>query len=498
VCIPDHELRAHSSQTAPPIQGKNKAHALFWERCSLVLIVSVFVIVAVIFRNPYFGQWDSFDYVTKMVQHRLSDLALGRPLFLAILIVVWETAHRCGAGLGQAAWVAQMAVLAFAILGLLAFFSLLKGIIGTRLSLWGTAWLAATPLYVVYSGSVMTEVPSLACLISSVAVLVYWLREPRKSWLLLSAVLFAASVHMREQTLTAAAVFPLLIFFNVRLEWRQRMTAILIHAVSFLLVALTVPFLLGRFDTDYWNRVQYWMSVFHLRQQGLLKQLLFLIKFALANSLVAAAVTGITFRFWSKVLPVRAIVFGMGLLPMAALLTNSDLGIQPRYEFMVIPSFTLAGLVGLQMVTSVMTPRARHITMGLVVICQISFLAAGLRVVTGYNQISSARKTRVAQLLATAPSCAVFVGGAYTPILEFYQQTGLRPNWRIIRSGWEWKKNELAPTINRELLTGQPVFFLSGEGAWDYLQDEKVDINSLKNRFDFVPVNPGMERIERK
>jgi hypothetical protein len=90
------------------------------------------------------------------------------------------------------------------------------------------------------------------------------------------------------------------------------------------------------------------------------------------------------------------------------------------------------------------------------------------------------------------------VGGAYTPILEFYRHTVLRPNWRIIRSGWEWKKNELEPTINRELLAGHRVFFLSGEGAWDYLQDEKADINSLKNKFDFVPVNPGMERIERR
>jgi hypothetical protein len=45
-------------------------------------------------RSPFVGQWDSFDYLKQIVEHRPSDLGFGRPFPLAYNIVLWEATRK--------------------------------------------------------------------------------------------------------------------------------------------------------------------------------------------------------------------------------------------------------------------------------------------------------------------------------------------------------------------------------------------------------------------
>ncbi|MBZ5553532.1 MAG: glycosyltransferase family 39 protein [Acidobacteriia bacterium] len=475
---------------------KNQRRASPRERGALLLLLLGFAVLAFMFRNPFMGQWDSFDYMTKALQHQVSDLAFGRPLFLGLIRAAWEAMHFMGVSVEHAFWIGQGVVWLFAIGGLVCFYFCVKSVGGVRLALLGVAWLATTPMYLAYSGMVMTEVPSLACFLAAVAFLLRWERSRKLFHLVWSAVLFAAGIQIREQLITAAAVFPLMILLDRGLTWRRRVSAVLVHTGIVILGVLAVLAFLVRRDPDFWRRVQGWAAVLPIRTHGLGIQLLYLLAFAFVNGGVSLVGVLLTWRKWEKVASMRALVSGMALLPLLALLPNADLRIQPRYELLAVPAFVLAALVGLNMLRTQLEPPARRILLGVLLAGHLVFFMGGMAVLTRFNRLSQERKVRVETLIALAPRNAVFVGGAYTPILDFYQQSGIRPDWEVIRSGWEWNRDSLSARINRDLVAKRSVFYLSDARVWDYLRDEQADVEALRFKFRFTRVDYGMERIE--
>lgn len=487
---------AHSSQSTFAVQVKNQIGASPRQRSALMFLLTGFLLLAIAFRNPFFGQWDSFDYVTKTVRGELSDLAFGRPLFQALNIAVWQIAHPLGVRPENAVMLLQGVILLFAVAGLVAFYFCVKSVGGTNLALLGVAWLATTPMYLAYSGMVMTEIPSLACLMGAVAFLLRWDRRGRAADLILSALLFVAGIHIREQLITTWGVFPFLILLNRRHSWGKRFSIVVAHAILVAGGFILIVGLLRWMDPQYWGRVKGWASVFTLRESGLLRQLFYLGEFALANSLVALIVTVAACQAWARHLKVRAIASGLVVLPLLALLTNSDLGIQPRYEIIAVPGFILVALVGLRKVLEKVSTWKKKVIMNSVAGAQIVFLSGGLILLGHYNRVAGERKTRVESLLKAAPRDAVFVCGAYTPILEFYRQSGVRPNWEIIRSGWEWNRATLAMQIAAALQQNRPVFLLKDTQVWKYLREEWQDVEALRPAFTFVTVDDGMDQIE--
>lgn len=496
--VPTIKILNHSSQSASVVQVKNRVVASLRERVVLFALLAVFIGLAIEFRNPFVGQWDSFDYVTKTVRYQVSDLAFGRPVFLWMNMGAWTWVQRYGLDVVRAGLVGQALVMLFAVLGLVSFYFCVKPVAGIRLALFAVAWLAVTPMYLAYSGMVMTEIPSLTCLTAAVAVVLHWRRTQRLVDLLLSALLFGVAIHMREQLITAAAVFPFVMLIDQRSTWSKKVMAVIIHTASYTLFVLSVLYFLWKTDPDYPMRIRGWMSVFNLLDHGLLKQFFFLGKFAFANCGVALVISILTFRFWSEVLTVRAMISGMGLLPLFALLPNADLGIQPRYELIAVPAFILTAVVGLQRVLSGMKWPLKNIMLVILLMAQGSFSMGGWVLLARFNGVSSERRMRLERLLTNVPQDSVFIAGAYTPILEFYRQSGIRPSWEIIRSGWEWRKADLSARVVEALEAHRSVFFVSDAKAWDYLQEERVDVNALRSQFQFVRVDPGMERIQSK
>ncbi|MGB7624160.1 MAG: hypothetical protein WBN92_17580, partial [Terriglobia bacterium] len=298
--------------------------------------------------------------------------------------------------------------------------------------------------------------------------------------------------------ITAAAVFPMLIFLDQGRSWREKISALLLHTGVYALGVLGVLLFLSHTDPNFWHRVRGWAAVIPIGTQGVGKQLAYLVGFAFVNCGVALAVALWTWGKWSKVLPVRALVAGLALIPLVALLPNADLRIQPRYELLAAPAIILAALMGLTRARTVKNLRARRIILALLLAGHGVFFAGGMITLMRFNRLSLERKARVEGLLESAPRAAAFVGGAYTPILEFYRESGIRPGWNIIRSGWEWNRANLQDQIAGELGADHPVLYLNDAKVWDYLREEQADVDALRTQFQFVRVDSGIERIEMR
>lgn len=489
----------HSMQTTELVQGKNSATLTRPETQVLLFMLIAFSALCVLFRNPFVGQWDSFDYVTKAVQHEVSDLAFGRPLFMGILMAGWELFHQSSGLQPQNALVlTQAIVMGFGILGLVSFYFCAKLLASPRLALFAVAWLATTPMYMAYSGMVMTEVPSLTFLTAAVAFLLRWQMTRRRLHLVASALLFAGSVHLREQLLTAALVFPLLIVSDAELKAKEKWYAIFFYGWVATLAIVAVIAIVWWADPEYPKRIGLWWGIMKLRHQETIRQFYYLVKFTFVNSALAFLVTLITVRGWFRNLRVRAVGLGMGVFPLLAIIPNADLWLQPRYELVAVPAFILTALVGLQSDCESKPVSVKKRVWAGVLLANLWVLSAGLLLLQRFNGVSLERKIRVEELLATAPHDAVFIGGAYTPVLEFYRQAGIRPRWQVIRSGWEWKGTELPRRLTSELEQHHVIYYLNDEHAWDYLRSEENDVLALRGQFEFIRASPGMERIEKK
>ncbi len=303
---------------------------------------------------------------------------------------------------------------------------------------------------------------------------------------------------MREQLITAAAVFPFLALLDSSTSWRKRWMAILLHTLTYVVLVVAVMWIVGALEPGYWNRILRWASVVRLVSHDLWGQFFSLVKFSLANGLLAFVGALLTFPWWKRMNRVRAIAMGMGVLPLLALLPNGDLGIQPRYEIIAVPALILASVVGIRQLLMSGLKTWKKPLLGILVVLQCSLLLGGLVILHRFNRMSLERKVRVEKLLTFAPPDAVFVCGAYTPILEFVRQSGVRPHWEVIRSGWDWPGRTLDERVQEVLDSRREVLLLDDGRAWDYLQDEWEDVQRLRSRFQFVPVDPGEEQVTAK
>ena len=157
---------------------------------------------------PYLGQWDSFDYLKQIVTHHLSPLGIGRPVFVGYNILLWESA-RAALHLDRlrVEIVAMAGTVLLGVLGVFLFQRLAGRLLFSPAGQMAAVALVLSPVYAIYSGLIMTEVPMLVVLMASALIL--WNPSSRHPVLndLIGGALFGLAVGIREQALTLGAAF---------------------------------------------------------------------------------------------------------------------------------------------------------------------------------------------------------------------------------------------------------------------------------------------------
>src|SRR5215207_6005212 len=195
-------LTTHTPDTLSNLKSSSKAGIApflqtwrWWLPQALIALLLVLYFV-----DPFIGDWDGMDYTMLSLVGYPSSMALGRNLFIfsnhALFLVGRSLFH---VEPENAYLIFKYAVVAQAPLAVIACWVLARDISGSLY----TATIAAllivfSPVFVLYGGQVMTDVPSVLILVTALIVHLRGVQQ-RKFWLIMvGAAIMGLGVNLRE------------------------------------------------------------------------------------------------------------------------------------------------------------------------------------------------------------------------------------------------------------------------------------------------------------
>jgi hypothetical protein len=196
------------------------------------------LILVLYFVDPFIGDWDGMDYTILSVDGYPSSMALGRNLFIFSNHFLYLIGHALFRVPPENAYlIFKYAVVAQAPLAIVACWILARDVSGSLATATVAALLIAfSPVFVLYGGQVMTDVPSVLLLASALIIHLRGVQQ-KKLWLVLAgAGLMGLGLNLRE---TIGFYAPWLVFAPFVLGWkfgRREVLYVIASCVLFLLL----------------------------------------------------------------------------------------------------------------------------------------------------------------------------------------------------------------------------------------------------------------------
>ena len=455
---------------------------------------------------PYLGQWDSFDYLKQIVTHQFSALGIGRPVFVGYNILLWESMRKIfGLGPLQAEAVVMTGIVVFGACGVLIFQRLSREMLSSPAGPMAAIALVLAPVYAIYSGYIMTEVPMLAMLMAS-ALLVWKSRERVRPWQdIAGGILFGLAVGIREQALTLGAAFLWMLWVR-RSDAASRFLSMLRFGLSAGGVILAPVAGFYFYDsTAFAGRIQTWFRAIPLGSSQIQNNIEFSLLYAFIlcpGSWLAVAGAGI-YRLFARPprgLPARgtdpnSIPHPMlGLLccfglPMLILWRDADVQMHPRYLLILLPaSLILCASLFHRWIPS----RKGMVTWGVV---QVLSFGLALAAFSPYRQNQIDKMKYARSIRESIPGPGLIIAGNYSPILDYYRGIGERPQWQIVWSGWDWNVKALDAGIRQAWDGNLPVYLSTEPRGWTYFETEFLDAYFLLQNCKKQPIIGNLYRI---
>jgi hypothetical protein len=459
---------------------------------------------------PYIGQWDSFDYLKQIVTHRLSPLGFGRLVFIGYNIVIWESMRklfRLNPIHVEAVIIATTVLLGVA--GIVLFERLARRLLPSQSSQMVVLAFMLSPIYAIYSGFVMTEVPMLVALLASGVIL--WKPGTRNSdWRdLLSGVFLGLAAGIREQALTLVPAF-LWILWIVRTDLKSRIRSILLFSTAAAAATITPILAIYLHDPSaFMERMHTWFQVIPMGKLQFWMNVQASLLYGIAvcpGAWIAAAAAGIAWLFRKRnsdqVLsakeadekggaipnPIAGAVCCL-LLPLAALWRDADVQIHPRYDMVILP----AALIFCVSLFRRWLPSGK----GPVIWAAVQVAVFGMTLVLfspfRQGQIERIEFARVVR--ESVPGEALLIAGNFSPMLDYYRGIGVRPGWRILWAGWHWDINAAEKVIRRSWAEHIPVYLCENSSGWSYLESEFLGLLYLLQDNKKEQVAPHLYRV---
>jgi hypothetical protein len=481
-----------------------------------ILLALISMLVYWACRSPFAGQWDSFDYLKQIVTHRLSDLGFGRPVFVGCNIAVWEIVRRVfGLPAESVEHVAMAGVVLTGVAGVLLFRRLGIRILGLRAGRLAAMAFLLSPVYAVYAGYVMTEVPMLAAALAAAVMLCPDGEAVSPARSIAAGFFFGAAIGIREQ---AVALGPALLWILLqgdipRLRARRREDPAsprsgLSFPVSALLFGLSATIVGGAP-----------VLILYLADPAAFAERMRLLKQAiptgaehLGANLMATAVYGaLTAPAALMALSGAALLrhrnvrgtaesnpgprfplagaFCGIILPLALLSRDADVQIHPRYTLVALPAIIL---VSARLYDRWMPGARAAAVWGLL---NIGVFAASQFAVQPFRSMQTEKKAYARSVLDHAPLDALLIAGAYSPVFDYYRAIGVRPDWKILWSGWGWSADSAAARVSAARGERRPILLCDGPWAWLYFEDERLDLHRLFSNCRTDEISPGLREI---
>jgi hypothetical protein len=463
--------------------------------------------LALYFVDPFIGDWDGLDYTVNALHGSPSTMALGRFLFIYANHALWLIAHKLFHLQAEQAYLLfKYAVVAQSPLAAMACWQLARDLTRSVHAATIAALLVAfSPIFVIYSGQVMTDVPSL--LIVSIALIIHLrgLKEKRVWLVLLGAAILGAGVNVRE---TVAFYAPWLVIAPFVCGWRFSRREIfwtLAAGFIFLVLAITPFALWYAMDVNHyraaWHGWRESMRAEVARHPVELRNLIpFLLFFFALSPLTTVALPVAGWQEWRgrKLSPLLLMAL-VGLFANFLLFFNYSTVINWRYFLTGLPALVpLVADYFLRSQIKMMRSQRRafwSVVAGIIfvaIMCSIY-----LKPVSSEHIIRRAETKNYHARLSLLPRDAVVIAGGQTIAVDYWRGIGAG-EWVAIGTGGGWPGDNFIPLIESHLNAGRRVF-LDADARWwspcGWQKDETLTVAALETRFRFRQVSDTIFEI---
>jgi hypothetical protein len=502
-------LRKEGELTSP-----NQAHAALGSTTSLlaewrwwIIPALIALALSLIFTDPFIGDWDALDYTLISIDGRPSSMALGRTLFIFANHGAWRAFHTFfGLSTENAYLLFKYMIVIETPLTIIACWTLAREVTASLHAATISALLIATsPFFVIYSGQVMTEIPSLLLLALALVVYLRGVRKGRLSLMMLGALLLGAGVNVRE---TVAFYALWLILAPLACGWklkRREMARVALSVMVFLVVSFG-PFAYW-FLSDFEGYRAAWygwresMNMEAARHPFTTRSALaFLVYFFLAAPLVFVALPVAALKQWrARRFSLMLALACVGLLATLLLLLNYSTTINWRYFLTGLPA--LAPLVADYFMRSeiIKLKGARRAFLSVVACVACVALVLGFFLKPSRDKFTAqhaAMKEYRGRLMIVPPD-AVMISGAQSIAVTYWRGIG-KGGWDVIGAGSGWPGNELASTIEKYLAENRRVFLDMDSRFWPacgWQETETRQLADIEGRFHFRRISETIYEV---
>lgn len=457
------------------------------------------VALTLYFADPFIGDWDGIDYTILSLAGYPSSMALGRNLFIFGNHALYQVFHAFFNVPPENAYlIFKYAVVAQVPLAVAGCWILARDVTASLYSATlATLFVVFSPIFIVYGGQVMTDVPSVLLLTVALIIHLRGIQQRRISLLIIGAALLGLGVNLRE-TMGFYAVWLALAPFA--LGWKLRRRELGLVAICLVIFFLLAVGWFGYwFLTDSHYRTVWFGWRESMRQEsarhpvGISNVVPYVMYFFISAPFVFLALPFAAVREWRQRKLSPLLLLGlMGLFADLLLFLNYSTTINWRYFLTGLPA--LAPLTADYLISALSRRlgSARLALASCFAVLVVSGIIFGLLIRPVSQEFIERRamSREYRRQLANVPRDAVMISGDQTIAVIYWKAIGAG-EWETIGTGGGWPGDNLVPIIEEHWKQGRRVFIDAEPQRWlpcGWQRREIPVIVDLEKRFRFKRV----------
>jgi hypothetical protein len=458
------------------------------------------------FVDPFIGDWDGMDYTMLSLQGYPSSMALGRNLFIFSNHFLYEVAHQFfNVQPDNAYLIFKYAVVTQAPLAVITCWILARDISGSLYTATTAALLiVVSPVFVLYGGQVMTDVPSVFLLTTALIIHLRGIREKKFWMVLLGAAILGLGVNLRE---TVGFYAPWLVLAPFFLGWkfkRKEVLWVLASCVVFVMLALgwfgywfiTDPHY--RWVWDGWRESMREESARHPVKLSNLRT--YVLLYFISAPLVFVTILFAPVLEWRKRgMSPMLLFWSIAFFANALLFFNYSTTVNWRYFLTGLPGIVPLGAFWMLRIAEkrLRSERRAMIACAFVIAVIAVVLFIFMRPVSHEFIERRAMSREYKHRLEEVPLDAIMISGAQTIAVQYWASIG-EGRWKTIGTGGGWPGDKLFSIIQNHLNHRRRVFIDADSRWWlpcGWQRDEIPVIVELEKHFSFRRVNETIYEI---
>lgn len=496
-----------TTNTPEVSRTRQRGAASFWSTWRWWLPPALIALALILyFVDPFIGDWDGLDYTILSLTGYPSSMALGRNLFIFGNHFLFNLGHSLFKLAPENAYLLfKYTVVAQAPLAVVAVWILARDLTASLYAATTAALLIVfSPVFVLYSGQVMTDVPSVLVLTIALIVHIRGVQQ-KKLWMILAgAALMGLGVNLRE---TVGFYAPWLVIAPFVFGWKFEKREVSYVAASCVVFAVLAFGWFGYWwatDPHYralWHGWRDSMNEESARHPVALVNLRpYLLYFFISAPLLFLTLPFAPFHEWRRrrLSPVLALWL-VALCANLALFFNYSTTINWRYFLTGMPGLLpLSAAWLVQFGEKKFGSRQRALSASVLVILLfgvIFFLA--VRPISFEFIQRRAMSKQYKHRLESVPADAIMISGAQTVAVHYWAAVG-EGSWTTIGTGGGWPGDKLFSTVQDHLAHGRRVFIDADPRWWlpcSWQRDEIPTIVELENHFSFRHVDDTIYEV---